>query len=87
MATHTHDTTEIEQPWYLDSGANHHVTSERENLTLQQPYHGNDSVTVGNGGGLQIANIGSSLFSTPKSNFYLHNILHCPRASSNLLSI
>ena len=59
----------------------------RENLTLQQPYHGNDSVTVGNGGGLQIANTGSSLFSTPKSNFYLHNILHCPQASSNLLSI
>jgi hypothetical protein len=77
MAAHIHNTTKIEQPWYLDSGANHHVTLERENLILQQPYHGNDSVTVGNGGGLQVANIGSSLFSTLKSNFYLHNILHC----------
>jgi hypothetical protein len=87
MAAHTHDTTETEQPWYLNSGANHHVTLERENLTLQQPYHGNDSVTIGNGGGLQITSIGFSLFSTPKSIFYLHNILHYPQASFNFLSI
>jgi hypothetical protein len=69
MAAHTHDTTETEQPWYLNSGANHHVTLECDNLTLQQPYHGNDSVTIGNGGGLQITSTGFSLFSTPKSIF------------------
>lgn len=33
MAAQTYGTPEIEQPWYLDSGANHHVTSELENLT------------------------------------------------------
>jgi hypothetical protein len=36
---------------------------------------------------LQIANTGSSLISTPSSQFYLHKILHCPKASANLLSI
>ncbi|KAJ0051593.1 hypothetical protein Pint_01227 [Pistacia integerrima] len=52
MATYTHVTQEDEQPWYLDSGANNHITSELENLTLQQqPYQGNDKVTIGNGGG------------------------------------
>jgi hypothetical protein len=87
MAAYTQDTPEVEQPWYLDSGANHHVTSELEKLNLKQPYQGNDSVTVGNGGGLQIANTGSSLISTPISLFYLHKVLHCPKASANLLSI
>jgi hypothetical protein len=42
---------------------------------------------VGNGGGLQIANTGSSLLSTYNNLFCLKNILHCPHASSNLLSI
>jgi len=87
MAAYTQDTPEVEQPWYLDSGANHHVTSELEKLNLKQPYQGNDSVTVGNGGGLQIANTGSSLISTPISLFYLHKVLHCPKAFANLLSI
>jgi hypothetical protein len=87
LAAHTHDDVDPEQPWYLDSGANHHITSKLENLSLQQPYKGDENVTVGNGGGLQIENTGSSLVSTSKSKFRLHNILHCPHASSNLLSI
>jgi hypothetical protein len=44
-------------------------------------------MTVGNGGGLQIANTGSSLLSSSNTHFCLKNILHCPHASSNLLSI
>ncbi|KAJ0098197.1 hypothetical protein Patl1_28420 [Pistacia atlantica] len=51
MAAHTHTIQEPKQPWYLDRGANNHITSELENLILnQQPYHGNDKVTVGNRG-------------------------------------
>jgi hypothetical protein len=90
MATYTQDTPEDEQPWYLDSGANNHVTSELEKLTLQQPYQGQESVTVGNGGHLQIANTGSSLISTPSSQFFLHKsfivLMHlltfCPFSNS-----
>jgi hypothetical protein len=51
----------------LDSGANNNETAELENLTLQQPYQGIDSVTVANGGGLQIANAGSTLIFQFKS--------------------
>jgi hypothetical protein len=41
MAAYTPAPPEVEQPWYLDSGANHHVTSELEKLSLQQqPYQG-----------------------------------------------
>jgi hypothetical protein len=87
MAAYTPENLEAEQPWYLDSGANNQVTSDLEKLSLHQPYQGRDSVTVGNGGGLQITNIGSSFLSTPSSQFYLHKVLHCPKSSANLLSI
>ncbi|KAJ0113613.1 hypothetical protein Patl1_02776 [Pistacia atlantica] len=52
MAAHTHVQQEDAPSWFLDSGANSHVTSALENLTIQQqPYQGPAQVTVGNGGG------------------------------------
>lgn len=41
-------------------------------------------MVVGNGTGVQIKHIGSSLLHTP---FHLHNILHSPNISPNLLSV
>jgi hypothetical protein len=73
--------------WYLDSGANAHITSNASNLTHQNSYHDSDTVTVGNGSGLQILNTGSTTFNLGKSNFHLNNILHCPQAATNLISI
>ncbi|RVW66115.1 hypothetical protein CK203_007505 [Vitis vinifera] len=35
------------QVWYADSGTNAHMTSEAENLTHQQPFTRQDTVTVG----------------------------------------
>jgi hypothetical protein len=78
---------EDEQPWFADSGANAHITSELQNLSIQQPFQGDETVAVGNGNGLQIQNTGSSTFQTPFSNIVLKNILHCPKVSANLLSI
>ena len=48
------------QVWYADSGTNAHMTSEAENLTHQQPFTRQDTVTVGNGSGLLIKSIGST---------------------------
>jgi hypothetical protein len=80
--------TQDEEPWFADSGANNHITAELDNLTIQQqPYQRGDVVTVGNGGGLHIANTGSASITTPNSNLHLQNILHCPSALANLLSI
>jgi hypothetical protein len=87
MAAHTHVVDEEEQPWYLNNGANHHVTANLKNLTEKQSYQGNESVIVGNGNGLQISNTGSSLLITPHTKLSLKDILHYPNASSNLLSI
>lgn len=76
-----------EDDWLADSGANNHITAELENLTLQEPYQGTESVAVGNGNGLSILHTGSSTLHTPKSILHLKEILHCPEASANLLSI
>ena len=36
-------------PWLLDSGATHHMTSDLANLSLHQPYQGEDAVLIGDG--------------------------------------
>lgn len=47
------------QPWVLDSGATHHITSDLSNLALHQPYTGGEEVLIDDGSGLQITNTGS----------------------------
>jgi hypothetical protein len=74
-------------PWYTDSAANQHITANLENLSLQQPYSSSEDVAMGNGTGLHIQNTGSMSFHTPQSSFHLFNVLHCPQAYANLLSI
>ena len=75
------------QVWYVDNGANAHITSNASNLTHQNSYHDSGTVTIGNGSGLQILNTGSTIFNIGKSNFHLNNILHCPQAATNHISI
>jgi len=43
--------------WFLDTGANHHVTPDLASLTSSEPYLGNDHLHVGDGKGLVISNI------------------------------
>jgi len=73
--------------WFADSGANAHITNDLETLSIQQPFEGTETVAVGNGSGLTINNSGSTLVHTSKSVFKLNNVLHCPKASAQLLSI
>jgi hypothetical protein len=74
-------------PWFADSAGNQYITSNLENLSLQQPYLGSEDVAVGNGTCLSIQNTDSMSFHTPQSSFYLSKVLHCPQAYANLLSI
>lgn len=75
------------QQWFADSGANSHITNELENLSLQQqPFKGSEAVAVGDGGGLEIENTGSTILTSSNSHFHLKHILHCPKAATNLLS-
>jgi hypothetical protein len=63
----------------VDSAANNHITTDLENLSIQQPYNGTENVTVGNGSILPITHIGSTSFKTPNSFLHLKDILHSPK--------
>jgi hypothetical protein len=90
MVAQTNNTVE-EQEWVANSGANTHVTNELNNLNIQQPFQGRDSIAVGNGARLAIENTGSSSLipsnSKFQTDFRLNDILHCPKAFASLLSI
>jgi len=77
------------QDWLVDSGANAHVTADSSLLTDPQPFDGSETVGVGNGTGLYVYNTSSLIVQSPNSasSKLLSNILHCPAASANLLSI
>jgi hypothetical protein len=72
---------------YADSGANNHVTNDIANLSLHEPYGGDELVVVGNGSGLSIQNTVSLNLHTPSSSFNLNCVFHCLTAVANLLSI
>ena len=75
------------QVWYMDNSVNAHITSNATNLTHQQLFRESETVIVENGSSLQVLNIGSTTFNFNQSNFHLNKILHCPQATTNLISI
>ena len=80
--------TSASQPWILDSGATHHITSDLSNLALHQPYTGGEEVLIGDGSGLAIAQTGStSLPSSSSKPLTLSNVLYVPTIHKNLISV
>ncbi|XP_010415675.1 PREDICTED: uncharacterized protein LOC104701649 [Camelina sativa] len=67
-------------PWIMDSGATHHMTSDLHNLSLHHSYQGGDNVTVGDGSALSITHTGSlSLPSSSQPLTLFHSLyLHPP---------
>jgi hypothetical protein len=78
----------LDPNWYPDSGATHHLTPDLKNLNFRSTnYDGFDQVHMGNGKGLHIHNIGDTLLSSSTTSFLLHNMLHVPSITKNLLSV
>ncbi|KAJ3703988.1 hypothetical protein LUZ61_007693 [Rhynchospora tenuis] len=73
--------------WCIDSGATHHVTADLNNLSNYMPYTGADTLHIGNGMGMQITHIGSSLITVSNFSIALNDILLVPNFSRNLLSL
>jgi hypothetical protein len=90
MIAHNHVDFDSHE-WLANSGANTHVAVDPTTINNPQPFEGTKIVGVGNGAGLAIEGIGSSLVQsnslTKPSKFLLKDILYCPSASANLLSI
>ncbi|RVX09873.1 Retrovirus-related Pol polyprotein from transposon RE1 [Vitis vinifera] len=77
----------VDESWYLDSGASHHLTQNLGNLTSTSPYIGTDRVTIGNGKHLSISNIGSKQLHSHTHSFQLEKVFHVPFISANLISV
>ncbi|KAG7564770.1 Integrase catalytic core [Arabidopsis suecica] len=74
-------------PWILDSGATHHITSDLNNLAMHQPYHGGDDVLIADGSTLPITHTGSSLLPSPTRALEIHKVLYVPNIHKNLISV
>ena len=73
--------------WVVDLGASHYVTINLAALALHAPYNASNSVIVGDGLGLLIANIGSFSLTSLPTPLLFSNVLHMPGMSKNLISV
>lgn len=73
--------------WLMDSGIQHHLRSDLDNLAIQLEYHGLEEVTLGNGSKFPISHIGKGSPPISDKSHALDNLFHVPIASQNLLSI
>ncbi|KAH9668128.1 retrovirus-related pol polyprotein from transposon RE1 [Citrus sinensis] len=81
----------VDNNWFLDSGATHHLTNDMSNMNGAEPFTGNSKLIVGNGVGLCITQLGSAVLRMPDvlnySDLKLNNILLVPKITKNLISI
>ena len=74
--------------WCPDFGATHHLIADLANLNVRaDEYHVSDQIQIGNSLDLNVKHIGSTKLSTPTSSFLLHDVLHVPLITKNLISI
>lgn len=73
--------------WYPDSRATAHVTNTTQRLSHSQPYHGSDTVLVGDGNFLPITHVGAASFPSISGNLPLKDVLVCPAIAKSLLSV
>lgn len=73
--------------WYIDIGANHHLTSDVSLLNNLQPYTSEEQVMLGNGFFVPIIQSGSGTLPIGGHTLVLSNLLHVPSLNKNLLSV
>ena len=86
LAFNTASTTTL-VTWFLDTGANHHVTLDLVSMTSSEPYLGNDHLHVGDGKDLVISNIAHYKIRSLNRMFTLSNILDVPAIQKPLISV
>ena len=69
--------TVVDDNWYLDSRASHHLTSELGSLSNTATYPG-EEVTIRDGKSISIKHIGSVVIPTNHQPLRLCTILHTP---------
>ncbi|GLU00649.1 hypothetical protein SLE2022_179980 [Rubroshorea leprosula] len=79
--------TAPDSKWYIDSGANTHVSSAPGNLSHSSPYFGSEFIQVGNGQLLPVTHSGNTVLSSSSHSFKLNNVLVSPHLRKNLISV
>lgn len=64
--------------WLPDSGSTAHITASASDLQQSTPYHGSETVMVGNGNQVPITHVGSTIITTPQGSIPLLDVLVCP---------
>ena len=78
------NSNQTSSPWIIDSGATDHMTSCSNFFSTYKSCAGNQKIKIADGSLLAIAGTGSIVISPSLT---LHNVLHVPKLSCNLLSI
>ena len=84
---HCATTSSHNNPWLLDSGASHHITSDLNNLSIHTPYDGADDIMIGDGTNLPITHTGFTSLLHSNQKFSLTDVLCVPTITKNLISI
>ncbi|KAE8727992.1 putative catalytic [Hibiscus syriacus] len=79
--------TAFSKRWVVDSGATHHVTLNKANLTNATDFHGSGKITVGNDVSLDIRTVGRAALPSTSRILMLHDLLYVPHITKNLLSV
>lgn len=80
--SHEHDSS----MWLIDSGASTHMTSDGNILCNKKNHFINDIVIAGNSR-MKVNSIGNTEVKIGKNDLTIHNVLHVPKLSTNLLSV
>ena len=73
--------------WLLDSATSHNIMFDLTNLFIHFEYDGQDEVVLGNGTGLQAANIGSTTISSSSHSLTLKETQHVPLIHKTLIFV
>ena len=71
----------------VDLGASHHVIADLADLVIHESYTAFDSVIIGDGTCLFIANIDSFTIPSLPTPLLFTNVLHVPAMSKNLINV
>ncbi|KAI3669791.1 hypothetical protein L6452_41198 [Arctium lappa] len=73
--------------YYFDTGAEQHVTDNRDMIQHPNSFHVHTKILVGNGNVLPIAGSGTGFLPIYNRNYILPNIIYSPQIIKNLLSV
>ncbi|KAL4591255.1 hypothetical protein LXL04_004213 [Taraxacum kok-saghyz] len=81
------NTTPQNAPWLFDTGASHHITSDRSSLHRLSEYSGLDEIILGDGTTLPISHNGHTNLPIPHRPLNLSDVLCVPTLRQKLISV